>query len=81
MFLRLHTSDDHTMQEAYSGLQKSLRANCQSSAVYWAGQVARPGGKCKGYPNALRKRLCQNALEDACNWFIFLLCVESIAFS
>lgn len=68
MFLNFKTSDGHKMATAYSGLQKSLRIGHESKALYWAGQIGKPMKGAKGYPNALKKRLCQNALEDAASW-------------
>lgn len=59
MFLRKRTSDDHLMGEVYSSLQKTIRRGDIPAALYWSSQIGQP------YPNALRKRLCQNALEDA----------------
>ena len=68
MFLNYKTSDGHRMQTAYCGLQKSLRNGSEDKALYWAGQIGKSMRGAKGYPNALKKRLCQNALEDAASW-------------
>lgn len=68
MFLNFKTSDGHKMATAYSGLQKSLRIGHETKALYWAGQIGKSMKGAKGYPNALKKRLCQNALEDAASW-------------
>uniref|UniRef100_A0A0G4HEH3 Uncharacterized protein n=1 Tax=Chromera velia CCMP2878 TaxID=1169474 RepID=A0A0G4HEH3_9ALVE len=80
-FLRQRSSHGHTFADCYSCLQKSFRRGDENGAVYWAGQLGRGGpmlasaavssssqklpSNVKGYPNALRKRLVQNALEDA----------------
>ncbi len=63
-FLRMKTPDNHSMADVYSCLQKYVRRGEFSNAVYWAGQIALPQGEYKGYPNALKKRLMQHALED-----------------
>ncbi len=63
-FLRMKTPDGHGMADVYSCLQKYVRRGEFSAAVYWAGQLALPHGDYKGYPNALKKRLMQHALED-----------------
>jgi hypothetical protein len=63
-FLRMKTPDGHGMADVYSCLQKYVRRGEFSNAVYWAGQIALPQGEYKGYPNALKKRLMQHALED-----------------
>lgn len=68
-FLRLHTSDGHLMAEVYSCLQKYVRRGDLHNSLYWAHQIAvgsdtTTGQKTKGYPNALRRRLMQHALED-----------------
>lgn len=68
MFLKYKTGHGHTMADAYCGLQKSLRCGSVESAVYWSGQIGLDSNGCRGYPNALRKRLCQNSLEDAASW-------------
>ena len=62
MFLNRETSHGHKMGVAYSGLQKSLRCGDVECSLYWAGQIG------DSFPNALRKRLCQNSLEDAASW-------------
>jgi len=56
------------MADAYSALQKSLRCGNEESSLYWAGQIGKSVDGHKGYPNALKKRLCQNSLEDAASW-------------
>jgi hypothetical protein len=77
MFLNYKTSDGHKMATAYCGLQKSLRTGSEDRALYWAGQIGKSMKGAKGYPNALKKRLCQNALEDAASWtFASRLLVE-----
>ncbi|GMI05834.1 hypothetical protein TrLO_g363 [Triparma laevis f. longispina] len=48
------------MALCYSALQKSLRVCDLKATNYWSHQIG------DLYPNALRKRLCQNSLEDAC---------------
>lgn len=69
-FLRNATPRGYTMAIAYSCLQKSLRRCDVDSCLYWSVQIG-----CE-YPNALLKRLCQNALEDAGSFAFALEIVE-----
>ena len=78
MFLNYKTSDGHKMATAYCGLQKSLRIGNENSALYWAGQIGKSRNHAKGYPNALKKRLCQNALEDAGSWMYASRLLEEV---
>lgn len=57
-FLRKTTADGHVMAEVYSSFQKAVRRGDSDDALYWASQIG------TSYPNALRKRLLQHALED-----------------
>ena len=66
-FLRMKTSHGHTMGDVYSCFQKYVRRGDYESALYWGAQIGRKEGEYKGYPNALKKRLMQHALEDAGN--------------
>lgn len=66
-FLRLKTSHGHTMADVYSAFQKCVRRGDDDGALYWGAQIARPAEGYKGYPNALKKRLMQHALEDVGN--------------
>jgi hypothetical protein len=68
MFLSYLTSHEHRMADAYCGLQKSIRCGDLESSIYWAGQIGNNNNGLKGYPNALKKRLCQISLEDAASW-------------
>lgn len=68
MFLNFKTSHGHVIADAYSGLQKSIRSGNTESSLYWAGQIGKSINGSKGYPNALKKRLCQISLEDAASW-------------
>lgn len=56
------------MADAYCGLQKSIRSGQLHTAIYWAGQIGNNLNGLKGYPNALKKRLCQISLEDGASW-------------
>jgi len=55
----------------YSALQKSFRAGDVKATSYWSEQLGVP------YPNALRKRITQNSLEDACGLRLALTCLKS----
>ena len=68
MFLNFKTSHGHVIADAYSGLQKSIRSGNTEFSLYWASQIGNSINGCKGYPNALKKRLCQISLEDAASW-------------
>jgi hypothetical protein len=46
------------MADAYSAFQKYVRRGDVDAALYWGAQIGRP------YPNALKKRLLQHAMED-----------------
>ena len=48
------------MAEVYSCLQKAVRRGDADEALYWGAQLGQP------FPNALKKRLMQHALEDVC---------------
>ncbi len=68
-FLRMKTPHGHQMADVYSCLQKYVRRGEFAEAVYWGSQIAvaaaaADGQEFKGYPNALKKRLMQHALED-----------------
>jgi hypothetical protein len=63
-FLRLTTPDGHNMAEVYSCFQKFVRRGDLAEALYWGHEIAATRGEYKGYPNALKKRLLQHALED-----------------
>jgi hypothetical protein len=52
------------MADVYSCFQKYVRRGEFAEAVYWGSQIAVAAGEFKGYPNALKKRLMQHALED-----------------
>ena len=61
-FLRItKTPNNHSMEEAYSGLQKSLRRGLIHMSLYFAREI---GTK---YPHLLKKRLCLVVLEDMCS--------------
>lgn len=66
-FLRMKTSHNHAMGDVYSCFQKYVRRGEYESALYWGSQIGRENGEFKGYPNALKKRLMQHALEDVGN--------------
>ena len=59
-FLRKKTAHGHVMAEVYSCLQKAVRRGDADEALYWGAQIGEP------FPNALKKRLMQHALEDVC---------------
>ena len=59
-FLRKKTAHEHVMAEVYSCLQKAVRRGDADEALYWGAQIGQP------FPNALKKRLMQHALEDVC---------------
>lgn len=65
-FLRITTPHGHIMAEVYSCFQKYVRRGDFQSALYWGAQIAVEDQTIgyKGYPNALKKRLMQHALED-----------------
>ena len=63
-FLRMKTSHGHQMADVYSCLQKYVRRGDFAESVYWGSQIAIAQGEFKGYPNALKRRLMQHALED-----------------
>ena len=70
-FLRLKTSHGHVMAEVYSCFQKTVRRGDLDAALYWGHQIAvgcsesnKLPTPVKGYPNALKRRLMQHALED-----------------
>lgn len=46
------------MADVYSAFQKYVRRGDVDNALYWGAQIGRP------FPNALKKRLLQHALED-----------------
>ncbi len=53
------------MADAYSAFQKYVRRGDIDYALYWGAQIGRDSAtRVKGYPNALKKRLLQHALED-----------------
>ncbi len=60
-FMRQTTSHGHIMAEAYSCFQKYVRRGDVDGALYWGAQIGTT------YPNALKKRLLQHALEDVCH--------------
>lgn len=60
-FLRKTTPNGHNMADVYSGLQKSLRRGLITETIYFAKEIG------SEYPNALKKRLLQNLLEDTSN--------------
>lgn len=66
-FMRLTTGHGHVMAEVYSCFQKYVRRGAVDDALYWGAQIACGGGAYKGFPNALKKRLMQHALEDVGN--------------
>ena len=59
-FLRKKTAHGHVMAEVYSAFQKAVRRGDADDALYWGAQIGQP------FPNALKKRLMQHALEDVC---------------
>jgi hypothetical protein len=63
-FLRLKTAHGCSMADAYSAFQKYVRRGDIDYALYWGAQIGRDLAGIKGYPNALKKRLLQHALED-----------------
>jgi hypothetical protein len=63
-FLRLKTAHGCSMADAYSAFQKYVRRGDIDYALYWGAQIGRDSAGIKGYPNALKKRLLQHALED-----------------
>lgn len=63
-FLRLKTAQGCSMADAYSAFQKYVRRGDVDYALYWGAQIGRDTERVKGYPNALKKRLLQHALED-----------------
>ena len=58
MFLNWKTSNNYTVSTVYSALQKSIRSGDRGGCSYWSKELDK-------WPNALRKRLLQNALEDS----------------
>lgn len=76
----MKTPHGHTMADVYSCFQKYVRRGDFENAVYWASQIALPSTGStmyKGYPNALRKRLLQHALEDVGNIDIALQLLDT----
>jgi hypothetical protein len=63
-FMRKKTAHGHIMAEVYSCFQKYVRRGDADDALYWGAQIGRTDGAATGYPNALKKRLMQHALED-----------------
>lgn len=61
-FLRKVAINGYSMGEVYSALQKSMRKGDINSALYWGCVLG------VEYPNALKKRLIQNSLEDVASW-------------
>ncbi|GMH85192.1 hypothetical protein TrST_g10912 [Triparma strigata] len=59
------------MAICYSALQKSFRSGDLNKTSFWSHQIG------DLYPNALRKRLCQNSLEDACGLNFALSCLKN----
>ncbi len=60
----MKTSHGHQMADVYSCLQKYVRRGDFAESVYWGSQIAVAADEFKGYPNALKRRLMQHALED-----------------
>ena len=63
--MRKKTPHGHIMAEVYSCFQKYVRRGESDDALYWGAQIGRGGADGAGaFPNALKKRLMQHALED-----------------
>lgn len=60
----MKTAHGHTMGDAYSCFQKYVRRGSPDDALHWGAQIGRTVESSKGFPNALKKRLMQHALED-----------------
>ena len=71
MLLNFKSNDGVPMGLCYSVLQKSFRSGDLKATSYWSCQI---GGL---YPNALRKRLTQNSLEDTCGLNFALSCLQN----
>ena len=63
-FMRITTPSGHSMAVVYSCFQKYVRRGDFEGALYWGAQIAVAAEGYKGFPNALKKRLMQHALED-----------------
>ena len=58
-FLRQHSKNLYVMDEIYSALQKSIRRNLVSEALFWGGELVNSGN-----PNPLWNRLFVIISED-----------------